>query len=127
MAIINHGRIAAIDTPERLKAAFQRVQSVEVALEPDGAALGESLAALPAVTTTVKMGDKWRLYTEDPAALLPQVMSYAQAHDRRVVSLSTLGPSLEDVFLDITGQQVGTVRHETGEDKPRRRMMGGGR
>jgi ABC-2 type transport system ATP-binding protein len=127
VAIINHGRIAAIDTPERLKQAFQRVQSVEVALEPDGGTHGEALAALPGVTTPVKMGDKWRLYTEDPSALLPLVMDYAHAHDLRVVSLSTLGPSLEDVFLEITGQQVGTVHHETPEGSPRRRGMGGRR
>jgi ABC-2 type transport system ATP-binding protein len=126
VAIINHGQIAVIDTPERLKAAFRRVQSVEVAFESSEGS-EEGLANLPGMTTAVKMGDKWRLYTEDPSALLTQVMDYAQAHDLRVVSLSTLGPSLEDVFLDITGQQVGAVRHETGEDKPRRRMMGGGR
>lgn len=123
VAIINHGRIAAIDTPEQLKRAFQRVQSVEVALEPDGQAHGQPLAALPGVTTSVKMGDKWRLYTEDPSVLLPQVMDYARSQRLRVVSLSTLGPSLEDVFLEITGQQVGTVRHEAREGKPRRRGM----
>jgi len=125
VAIINHGRIAAIGTPERLKAAFQRVQSVEVALEPDGGAHGEALAALSGVTTPVKMGDKWRLYTEDPSALLPQVMDYARLNGLKVISLSTLGPSLEDVFLELTGQQVGTVRHEMQEDKPRRRGMKG--
>jgi len=121
VAIINYGRIAAIDTPERLKQAFRRVQSVEVALEPDGQTHGQALTALSGVTTAVKMGDKWRLYTEDPSALLPQVMDYARSHDLRVVSLSTLGPSLEDVFLEITGQQVGTVRHET---QARGRMQG---
>ncbi len=123
VAIINHGQIAAIDTPEQLKRAFRRVQSVEVALEPDGGAYGQALAALPGVTTLVKMGDKWRLYTDDPSALLPLVMNYAQSQGLRVVSLNTLGPSLEDVFLDITGQQVGTVRHETQEGSPRRRGM----
>jgi ABC-2 type transport system ATP-binding protein len=133
VAIINHGQIAAIDTPERLKQAFRRVQSVEVALEPDGLetsrvleTLDVSLAALPGVTTSVKMGDKWRLYTEDPSALLPRVMDYACSHGLRVVSLSTLGPSLEDVFLEITGQQVGTVRHKTQENGPRRRGRMGG-
>ena len=126
VAIINHGRIVAIDTPEQLKAAFRRVQSLEVALEPGGGAHGEALAALPGVTTPVKMGDKWRLYTEDPSALLPQVMDYARTNDLKVISLSTLGPSLEDVFLEITGQQVGTVRHETQEEKPGRRRKGGG-
>jgi len=117
VAIINHGQIAAIDTPERLKQAFQRVQSVEVALEPPVGSepAGGFLAALPGVTTSVKMGDKWRLYTQDPSALLPQVMDYARSHELRVVSLNTLGPSLEDVFLEITGQQVGAVQHKTSK------------
>lgn len=131
VAIINHGQIAAIDTPERLKQTFQRAQSVEVALEPDGPAHGQALGALPGVTTSVKMGDKWRLYTDDPSALLPQIMDYASSRELRVVSLSTLGPSLEDVFLEITGQQVGTVRHEAQESKAGRKgkrgQMGGGR
>jgi ABC-2 type transport system ATP-binding protein len=126
VAIINHGQIAAIDTPEQMKRAFRRVQSVEVALEPDGPGplRVSEIRVLPGVTTSVKMGDKWRLYTENPSALLPRVMDYARSHGLRVVSLSTLGPSLEDVFLEITGQQVGTVRHETQENGPRRRGMG---
>ena len=124
VAIINHGRIAAIDTPERLKQAFQRVQSVEVALEPDGSNHGEALAALPGVSTKVKVGDKWRLYTEDPSALLPKLMDYARSNELRVVSLNTLSPSLEDVFLDITGQQVGTIQHKPKEKPGRRGKRG---
>jgi ABC-2 type transport system ATP-binding protein len=129
VAIIDRGRIAAIDTPEQLKRAFRRAQSVEVALEPckgpkPSSSMGQALEKLPGVTTSVKMGDKWRLYTEDPAALLPLVMGYAQSHGLQVVSLNTLGPSLEDVFLEITGQQVGTVRHGAQGDSPRRQMGG---
>ena len=128
VAIINHGQIAAIDTPERLKAAFRRVQSVEVALDPaEGSEPAGGWAALPGVTTAVKMGDKWRLYTEDPSALLPRLVAYAQERHLRIVSLSTLGPSLEDVFLEITGQQVGVVRHERPEGKAGRRRRGGRR
>jgi len=127
VAIIDQGQIAAIDTPERLKAAFRRVQSVEVALEPDGQAHGEALAALPGVTTAVKAGDKWRLYTQDPADLLPRLLHYAEGKGLRVISLNTLGPSLEDVFLEITGQQVGVVRHGGPAEGPARRRKGGGR
>ncbi len=127
VAIINHGQIAAIDTPERLKAAFRRVQSVEVAVEPcQGAKPVEGLAALPAVTKPMKMGDKWRLYTEDPSTLVPQVVDYARAHDLRIVSLKTLSPSLEDVFLEITGQEVGTVRHRDRSDQRGGRKRGPG-
>ncbi|MDF1499655.1 MAG: ATP-binding cassette domain-containing protein [Anaerolineales bacterium] len=125
VAIINHGKIATVDTPERLRQTIQRVQSVEVALEPDGATHGPALEALPGVTTGVKMGDKWRLYTEDPSALLPLIMDYAASQNLRVVSLNTLAPSLEDVFLEITGGQVGTIKHDNPEDKPRGRKPGG--
>ncbi|MFW6136056.1 MAG: ATP-binding cassette domain-containing protein [Chloroflexota bacterium] len=124
VAIINHGKIAAIDTPEQLKAAFRKVQSVEVALEPDGQAHGDALQALAGVTESVKMGDKWRLYTEEPAALLPRVVDYAREHDLALVTLCTLGPSLEDVFLKITGQEIGAVRHETEGAEGRRRKGG---
>ncbi|MFP4345808.1 MAG: ATP-binding cassette domain-containing protein [Anaerolineales bacterium] len=124
VAIINHGQIAAVDTPEQLKATFRKVQSVEVALEPDGQAHGATLRELGGVTQAVKMGDKWRLYTEQPSALLPRLVDYARSHDLKVVSLSTLGPSLEDVFLEITGQEIGAVRHETGEAEARRSGRG---
>jgi ABC-2 type transport system ATP-binding protein len=121
VAIINQGRIAAIDTPERLKRTFQSVQSVEVALDGDRPGQQEELAGLVGVTTAVKQGDKVRLYTADPAALLVEVMGYAQSRGLRVISLNTLGPSLEDVFLAITGQEVGTVRHGSSRQGGRKR------
>lgn len=128
VAIISHGKIAAIDTPERLKADFRRVQSVEVALEPsEGSEPSEGLpelASLPGVTTQVKVGDKLRLYTEDPSALLPRIIQYAESKNLRIVSLNTLSPSLEDVFLEITGGQVGVTANES-EEKPAKRGMRG--
>lgn len=109
VAIIDQGRIAAIDTPERLKQAFESVQSVEVALDGSDPKQQDGLGALPGVTEVVKQGDKIRLYTHDPSALLTEVMAYAQSRGLQMVSLNTLGPSLEDVFLAITGQKLGAA------------------
>ena len=117
VAIISHGKIAAIDTPQRLKANFQRVQSVEVAFEPYNQSQ-ITLADLQGVSNLIKIADKWRLYTDDPSTLLPRIVQYAESHQLRIVSLNTLGPSLEDVFLEITGGQVGNVGNETQEEKP---------
>ncbi len=125
VAIINHGQIAAIDTPERLKAAFRQVQSVEVALEPGGQEEKDALGALPGVTQLVKAGDKWRLYTGDPSSLVHQIVRFAEENGLRVIHLNTLGPSLEDVFLEITGQEIGVVHHENGEQAMRRGKTGG--
>ena len=103
VAIINRGRIAAIDSPERLKKTIQSVQSVEVAFERGGARVLSDLAGLPMVSEARKVGDKVRLYTEDPGGLLREIVTYADSHQDRVVSAMTLGPTLEDVFIRLTG------------------------
>jgi len=120
VAIINHGRIAAIDTPESLKRAILKVQSIEVAFNLTERDLAPQLRALDAVRTVAKMGDKWRLYTEDPSRVLISLLDFSRTHDLRVVSLCTLAPSLEDVFLEITGREVGSIRDERGRNASRR-------
>ncbi len=127
VAIINNGTIAKIDTPENLKLTFQRVQSIEVSFKPNKHNCGDALGSLTGVTSLVKMGDKWRLYTEDPSVLLPFIIDFAKANDLTIVSLNTLSPSLEDVFLEITGKPVGAVLQESSNQKQNKRGMGGQR
>jgi ABC-2 type transport system ATP-binding protein len=106
VAIINHGQIAAIDTPERLKRAISSVQSVEVAFDRVIPSLQDDLTGLPGVNELRKEGDKFRLLTSDPPALLLQVMDYAHQHGLAVIRVCTLGPTLEDVFIRLTGIEL---------------------
>ena len=121
VAIINHGKIIATDTPEQLKQTFQQVQSIEVSLAPLTENLTDKLAKLPDVNTVVKVADKWRLYTDDPSALLPHILRFSETQGLRIISLNTLAPSLEDVFLQITGGQIGVVQNP---DTTKRRGKG---
>jgi len=109
VAIINRGRLAALDSPERLKRTLDNVQAVEVAFDRAEPEHEVMLRALAGVTEVTKRGDKWRLYTPDPPSLLPRLMDCAHQQGRQVITLSTLGPSLEDVFLHLTGQKVGAA------------------
>jgi ABC-2 type transport system ATP-binding protein len=106
VAIINKGRIAAIDSPERLKGTIQSVQSVEVAFSLNTPELVESLMKLEKVSEVRKEGDKFRLFTDDPPAVIAQLTEFARSHNDRIVSLNTYGPSLEDVFIRLTGLEV---------------------
>jgi ABC-2 type transport system ATP-binding protein len=108
VAIINRGRIAAIDSPERLKSTIQSAQSVEVAFDRAAAIRQEDLRHLSGVSEVRKEGDKFRLFTQNPSEVISAVMEYAQAHTTRVLSINTLGPSLEDVFIKLTGLEVRT-------------------
>ena len=112
VAIVNRGTIAAIDAPERLKKTIQSVQSIVVAFDRSAVRQLEDLRHLALVNDAVKEGDKFRLYTEDPATVIESVMEYARTQGLRVISISTLGPSLEDVFIKLTGlQRTGGVIH----------------
>ncbi len=108
VAIINKGRIAAIDSPEKLKGAIQSVQSVEVAFDHASLDLMEVLRGIATVSEVRKEGDKYRLFTEDPSTVIAQLTGYANAHGNTIVSLNTYGPSLEDVFIKLTGLDVRT-------------------
>jgi len=108
VAIINRGQIAAIDSPERLKATIQSAQSVEVAFDRTAAGRENDLRQLHGVSEVRKEGDKFRLFTQNPPDVITAVMEYAQVHESRVLSMTTFGPSLEDVFIRLTGLEVRT-------------------
>jgi ABC-2 type transport system ATP-binding protein len=108
VAIINRGRIAAIDSPERLKKTIQSVQSIEVAFESAAPRRREDLQQIPNVSEVRKEGDKFRLFTEDPSSVIAAVMEYANANNTKVLSITTFGPSLEDVFIKLTGLEIRT-------------------
>ena len=120
VAIINRGQIVAIGTPERLKQTLQSTESVEVALVPCTDDTVGELSQLPGVTNVVKQGDKLRVFTADPGDLVLRVTAYAQKRNLRVVSLNTLGPSLEDVFVSLTGQPLATTGQPAAAEIPAR-------
>jgi len=100
VAIISGGVLAAVDTPEALKATFTGSQGVEVAFaRPQDPA---ALAALPQVHRVDKHGDKLHLYTGRPAEVCGAVVDFARQGNLEIVALGTLGPSLEEVFLRLT-------------------------
>lgn len=102
VAIIDYGKIAAIDTPENLKATFRGMQSVEVAFAYD-AEEAAGLAQLDGVREARRFGDKWRLYTDSPGQVIPQVVDWMRERGLTLAAINTLGPSLEEVFIQITG------------------------
>lgn len=105
VAIINKGKIVAIDSPERLRLTTSRRHSVEVSftdsIEPS------LLSTLPGVIGVERLGDKYRLFTTNPGEVVMAVVNMACARGLQIVSLNTLAPSLEDAFVALTEE----VRH----------------
>jgi ABC-2 type transport system ATP-binding protein len=47
-------------------------------------------------------GDKLRLYTNEPGRTVYQLVDYSRSNDLEIVTLNTLKPTLEDVFIKLT-------------------------
>jgi len=101
LAIINHGRIAAIDTPDGLRSVVRTSQYVELRFDGEGPP-AEELAALPAVSRAVAEEATLRLYTDAPGRAAAQAVRLADDRGLAIAHLCTRTPSLEDIFLHLT-------------------------
>ncbi len=106
VAIINRGRIVAIDTPQRLRSAMQSSQYLDVAFA-DGWAEEEELRQLPGVLRLGREGDHVHLFSEHPGRLAKALVRLAETRDLEIAHMCTRKPSLEDVFLEFTADRFG--------------------
>ena len=103
VAIINKGKIAAIDTPEELKRTIKKLQAIEVSFINATKNLIPELNLLQGVTDVSKHGDKYHLNTENQPKTLSALWEYTSTNNLIINTVNTLSPSLEDVFVNITG------------------------
>ncbi|MDD1711418.1 MAG: ABC transporter ATP-binding protein [Methanoregulaceae archaeon] len=100
IAIIRSGKIVALDAPEKLKAAIDRLHRIEVSFDRDIPANG--LARLPGVVHVDRTGDKWQITVEDRDLVIRSLVTFSQQQGAVIVTLNTLAPSLDDAFLRLT-------------------------
>ena len=104
VAIINKGKIAAIDAPEKLRLATSSMHSIEVSFT--STVNQETLAKIPGINTIRKVGDKYRLYTDNPGDLVVSLVKHSDAVGLKILSLNILAPSLEDAFVALTEKET---------------------
>jgi ABC-2 type transport system ATP-binding protein len=105
IAIINHGKIAAIDNPESLRVKSSDLMTIEVSF--DQPVLLNSLPPLMDANEVHRAGDKIRIYTNQPHSIIDQITNYARANNNNIVRLNTLAPSLEDVYMKLIATKEG--------------------
>ena len=102
VAIINNGRIAAIDTPGNLRSMVRQRRYVE-AVFGEQAPPHEKLESIPGVIRLESNQHILRLYTEAPGSVATLLAVLTANLGLELEQLNTREPSLEDVFLYYTG------------------------
>jgi ABC-2 type transport system ATP-binding protein len=118
IAMINRGKIVALDTPENLKARVTGSRIVEVAFS--GGVDEADLGGLPGVTEVHRLGDKHRLTVGDDSDIVGEIADYARSRGVTVSTINTLRPSLEDAFLKITGVNPEEAKKDKEPQRQRR-------
>jgi ABC-2 type transport system ATP-binding protein len=104
VAIMDEGRIMALDTPRQLVRDLAFDNTVECSFA--GSIDRERLLALPAVRDVRSEDGAHFLFTNDVSATLVSLMGLSDDNGQRVQGLQVRTATLEDVFISLTGRRL---------------------
>ncbi len=107
VAIMDHGRILALDTPAALKESIGADTIVTVKTTGDPGRLAELLGRdVEGVTRTRVAGDRVELHVQAGDRLVPRIVLSAEGNGFDLSDVSIAEPSLETVFINLTGREL---------------------
>jgi ABC-2 type transport system ATP-binding protein len=107
VAIINKGKLAAIDTPAALRGRVSSLRSVEVRFAQNGVQ-PEDFQIKPE-GKVIMAANGFQVFDPNPGRLAQEIASQATALNLSIESLNTRAPSLEEVFVSITAGESHVV------------------
>jgi ABC-2 type transport system ATP-binding protein len=107
VAIMDHGQILALDTPKNLKESVGADTIVTVKADGDIDRFERLIQTeLAGVTRTRQVEGAVEAHVKGASRLLPEIIRIAEGSGFRVADLSVAEPSLETVFINLTGKDL---------------------
>ena len=107
VAIMDHGKILALDTPAALKGSTGADTIVTVRTAGDPQKLGELLSQdIEGVTRTRIADGKLELHMQGGDRLVPRIVLAAERGGFELSDVSIAEPTLETVFISLTGKEL---------------------
>jgi ABC-2 type transport system ATP-binding protein len=104
VAIVDHGKVIALGTPRDLKAHSGGTTRIEVRLsKPES---NGTLKNLEGATDAREVDGAYVIHSKRPPQTIVSLVKHLEAQDNELVSLEIASPSLEDVFIEMTGRRL---------------------
>jgi ABC-2 type transport system ATP-binding protein len=104
VAIVDHGRVVALGTPRELKSRAGSATRIEVRLsKPETDA---SLKSLEGAADARVVDGTYVIHSNRPPQTIVSLVKYLETQGNELVSLEIASPSLEDVFIEMTGRRL---------------------
>jgi ABC-2 type transport system ATP-binding protein len=104
IAIVDHGKVLQVGTPRQLIADLGMPSVAELTFESKAPDPSGYASAVGRAVEVVE--DRWELHLEDPKAQLPALLDAAERLAVPYIQLHLRRPTLEDVFLHLTGRSL---------------------
>ncbi len=112
IAIVDHGRLAALDTPTRLKDSVPGNDVVEAEFAGAPPDWLDQLQRLDQVATVSQRDGVAHLASHDGPRTIAALMDLARQRGVAVKRVTVQGTTLDDVFLHYTGRELRDTAHE---------------
>jgi ABC-2 type transport system ATP-binding protein len=106
IAIVDHGKLVALDSPMKLKASISGTNVLEVSFPSTPAGWEDRLKALPDVESVSGHDNVFRIATSNGPVTTTALLATAAGENLPVHSLSVQSTTLDDVFVYYTGRQL---------------------
>ena len=107
LAIIDRGKLLALDTPRALKAKAPGGTLLELVLDGDASGAVERVKAISGLARVEAKGPVIQAYSDSGGRLLPAMIDAAEQSGRVVKDIHLSPPSLETLFVSLTGRKLG--------------------
>ena len=111
IAIVDHGKLAALDTPARLKDSVPGTDAVEAEFEGAPPDWDQQLEKLAEATGVSRHDGVVHIASHDGPATVAALMDLARARGVRVRKVTVQSTTLDDVFLHYTGSDLRDAAH----------------
>ncbi len=106
LAIIDRGRLLACDTPQALRRQAPGATIIDLTLDGDVNAAAERCRLVEAVTRVDVAGRDLRAHSERGGETIPALIRAAEDAGARVLNINLSKPSLETLFIALTGRKL---------------------
>jgi len=104
VAIVDHGKVIATGTPRELKQRSEHTSRIEARFAKP--ASKETLKGLDGVVDAREVDGEYVLHCQKTAPAIVALVKHLEAENNELVSLEISTPSLEDVFIELTGRRL---------------------
>jgi len=106
IAIVDHGKLVALDSPLKLKASIPGTNILEVSFSRIPEGWSQTLENLPEVASVKTQDHVFRISSHNGPRTMVELVEAARRAQVEVTSLSVQSTTLDDVFMHYTGHQL---------------------